>query len=158
MTNPRVNTGKHTNPPCRFFAAKGCRNGENCRFSHAVPITSVSASECLIDQTLTMYASNLKAQSLSHITAASTQQTRSERSGPQVDHPNGEEWTPSGLPMPAAPDTTFNHHAVSSNSKNHRKISRRTLVCRAWKAGSCSKGLQCHFRHPPSVRRPLLLI
>lgn len=160
MATPRVNTDNHTNSPCRFFAKGACRYGETCKFSHAVPITSVSASIYLIYQILTIYTSRCKGPSSSGNANSHTQRTRSRRSGIQVDQAlssSGVERTPSGLPMEAAPDTSSNRHAGPSNSQNHRPISGRAPVCRAWKAGVCSKGSQCQFRHLASVRHPLLL-
>lgn len=160
MATPRVNTDIHTNSPCRFFAKGACRYGETCKFSHAVPIISVSGFKYLIGQILIIRASRCKDPSSSGNASTHTQRTRSRRSGPQVDHAlssRSAERTPSGLPMAAAPETSSNHHAELSNSQNHRPISGRAPVCRAWKVGACSKGSQCQFRHLASVRHPLLL-
>lgn len=160
MATPRVNTDNHTNSSCRFFAKGACRYGETCKFSHAVPITSVSGSNYLIYQILTIYTSRCKERSSSGNANSHIQRARSRRFGPQVDQAlfsSGAERTPSGLPMAAPPDTSSNHHAEPYSSQNHRPISGRAPVCRAWKAGACSKGSQCQFRHPASVRHPLLL-
>eukprot|EP01063_Lacrimia_lanifica_P015617 TRINITY_DN22309_c0_g1_i1.p1 TRINITY_DN22309_c0_g1~~TRINITY_DN22309_c0_g1_i1.p1 ORF type:complete len:481 (+),score=37.99 TRINITY_DN22309_c0_g1_i1:84-1526(+) len=118
---------------CRFFGtAKGCKDGDACRFRHPIDRDPNFGGHA---------PSTLRAE-----TTPRAEPTRRAEPTPRAEPTRRAEPTPRAVPFPLTQPAPLTQAAAH--------VPRRERPCRYWSRGGCQKGLACPFLHAASVEIP----